>query len=181
MMLFCLVIAKDKVSVTVRDLIIKLVIPGISQNWERLVCESTIYNWLLKYLSFNQHNNIRPVANSFNECSKFSRVLILMSFIFKNQLPLSFLKLLETLNFVLSDLLELFSELSLLFLIQYVSPQHKPFITLASGFSTLIYAFKLGFPLLETGFIHETDCDRHHFFSLKNWDDHLVNESDVIL
>jgi hypothetical protein len=67
MMLFRLVIAKDEVGVTVWDLIIELVIPGISQNWERLVCESTIYNWLFKYLAFNQNNNIGPIAHSFNE------------------------------------------------------------------------------------------------------------------
>jgi hypothetical protein len=153
MMLFRLVIAKDEVGVTVWDLIIELVIPGISQNWERLVCKSTIYNWLFKYLSFYQNNNVGPIAHCFNKCSKLSRVLVLMSFIFKYQLPLSFLKLREALNFVLSNLLELLSKLSLLLLVKNVSLQHKSFITLPSSLSTLIYAFKLWLPLLETGFI----------------------------
>jgi hypothetical protein len=67
MMLFFLVIAKDEIGVTVWDLIIKLVIPGISQNWERLVCKSTINYRLFKYLAFNQNNNIRPIAHSFDE------------------------------------------------------------------------------------------------------------------
>ena len=53
MMLFCLVIAKDEVSLTMWDLIIELVIPGIAQNWERLVCEPSIYNRLFNDLSFN--------------------------------------------------------------------------------------------------------------------------------
>ena len=104
-----------------------------------------------------------------------------MSFIFENQLPLAFLKLLEIFNFVLSYLLELLSELSLLLLVEYVSPQHESFSTLSSSFSALIYAIKLWFTLLETGFIDEADCDRNHLFSLKNRHDNLINKGDVIL
>lgn len=118
-------VVADKVGFTKGDLIVKFMCPRVSKHGEVLVCKSTKNTNLILYFALNENNNILLVTHRFYELFEFSRILVLMSFIFEYKIPLALDQLREVLNFIMSKFLEHLREFILLLLRQYISFQEE--------------------------------------------------------
>ena len=111
-MLLCIRrIVADEVGIAVWNLVVELVSPRFSKHGEGLVSEATENADLVLDFALDEGNYVRFVAYCFDELSKLSWVLVLVSLVFKNQVPIAAHQLREVLNLVVRKLFEHLGEL----------------------------------------------------------------------
>ena len=93
-------VVEHEVCLAERNLVIELMCPRVSQLRECLVCETTEDYLLLLHLALDEDDHVRFVANSLNELLELGWVLVLVSFVFKDEIPLAILHLLEVLDLI---------------------------------------------------------------------------------
>ena len=113
-------VVADEVGVTVWDLVVEFVGPRVSKHGECLVSEATENADLILDFALDEGYNVRFVAHCFDELPKLRWVLILVSLVLKDQVPLAAHQLREILNLVVCKLFEHLGELRLLLLVQDV-------------------------------------------------------------
>ncbi len=118
-------VVADEVGVAVWNLVVELVGPRVSKHGEGLVSEATENADLVLDFALDEGYYVRFVAHSFNELSKLSWVLVLVSLVFKDQVPIAAHQLREVLNLVVRKLFEHLGELRLLLLVQDVSLEEE--------------------------------------------------------
>lgn len=118
-------VVADEVGVTVWDLVVKLVGPRFSKHGECLVCKATENADLILDFALDEGYDVRLVAHCFDELSELRWVLVLVSLVLKDQVPLATHQLREVLNLVVGKLFEHLRELRFLLLVQDVRLKEK--------------------------------------------------------